>query len=73
MALSIGGPEMKRWRLIENEWNLRCAPWSDAIGIEEIDDAVEVPGIVCWFTRGWNSKEAAEEVVMLHNELVEPR
>lgn len=30
-----------------------------AIGIEEVNDEQAVPGIVCWFTRGWASEEAA--------------
>jgi hypothetical protein len=42
-------------------------PWSDAIGIEEVPRGNDVPGIVCWFTRGWNSKLAAEQIVASHN------
>lgn len=57
----------KRWRIAENEWNLKNAPWSDAVGIEEIDDIVAVPGVICWFTLGWDSLAAAEELVRLHN------
>lgn len=29
-----------RWRRIINEWNLKCQPWRDAIGIEEDDGDV---------------------------------
>lgn len=56
-----------RWRLIENEWNLKGAPWSDAVGIEEDDNSVAVPAIVCWFMRWPNSKVMAAEVCRLHN------
>ena len=48
----------KPWRIIENEHNLARPPWTDAIGIEEIDDAVHVPAIVLWFTRGWEDVHA---------------
>lgn len=57
---------MKRWRVIENEYNLRSAPWTGAIGIEEIDPEMAVPAIVCWFTRGWASTDV-ENVVRAHN------
>ena len=57
----------KRWRVIENEWNLRDAPWS-AVGIEEVDDGQAVPAVVCWFTRGWDDSDAmARHVCDLHN------
>ncbi len=56
-----------RWRIIENEWNLKGAPWPGAIGIEEVNDALAVPGVVCWFTRGWDNKRAARQMVELHN------
>ena len=56
-----------RWRLIENEWNLKGSPWTGAVGIEEDDETLEVPGIVCWFTRGWDSLPAAKQVVEDHN------
>ncbi len=59
--------EGKKWRLIENEWNLKSAPWRGAIGIEEVDDDLCVPSVVCWFTRGWDSEKAARQVVELHN------
>jgi hypothetical protein len=55
-----------RWRIIKNEHNISCAPWSDAIGIEEDDDRVAVPEIICWFTRP-DGKENALHVVDLHN------
>lgn len=59
---------MKRWRIIEDDsWNKGVAPWTDAVGIEEIDEDIAVPGIVCWFTRGWDAQEAAAMTVALHN------
>ena len=57
---------MKRWRIIENEWNLKASPWLDAVGIEEINEDLAVPAIVCWFTRGWD-ENLAQHVVDLHN------
>lgn len=57
---------MKRWRIIENEWNLKAAPWRDAVGIEETDEDMAVPAIVCWFTRGWG-EYLAQSVVDQHN------
>jgi len=53
---------------MENRWNLRVKPWSDAVGIEEDDPNAEPPAIVCWFTRGRDSEEEAREVVRLHNQ-----
>lgn len=55
-----------RWRIVVNEWNLKSAPWSDAVGIEEDDDSLAVPGVLCWFTRP-DGQENAERVVELHN------
>jgi hypothetical protein len=55
-----------RWRIATNEWNLKAAPWTDAVGIEEDDDDAAVPGILCWFTRP-NGLENAKLVVVLHN------
>lgn len=50
------------WKLARNEWNLRAAPWSEAIGIE-YDDAENrqqvVPGVVAWVTRGGDSETNA--------------
>ncbi len=57
----------KRWRIIENEWNIKAAPWTDAIGIEEVDDTLTVPSIVCWFTRGGDAEANAHQIVRLHN------
>lgn len=62
---------MKLWRIIENEWNLKAAPWKDAIGIEEIDDDLAVPGVVCWLTSGWpDNREIAQHIVDLHNQSI---
>lgn len=57
---------MKRWQILENKWNRKQAPWSDAVGIEEVDDDAVVPAIICWFTRG-HEENLAEHVVRLHN------
>jgi hypothetical protein len=57
---------MKRWRVIENKDNLSVAPWLDAVGIEEIDDDLETPGIVCWFCRGIDPS-IPQHVVDAHN------
>jgi hypothetical protein len=70
---------MKRWRIIENEWNLKRAPWSGAIGIEEVDDELAVPPIVCWFTRGWagdgyvSNDHPAVLTVKLHNQAIDAK
>ena len=55
-----------RWRIVVNKWNLKQAPWRDAVGIEEDDDRSIVPALLCWFTRP-DGKENAERVVELHN------
>ena len=68
---------MKRWRIAENEWNLKGAPWRGAIGIEEVDDGVAVPALVCWFTRGWggdgyvSDSHPAAVTVLLHNQAID--
>lgn len=65
---------MKRWRIAENEWNLRGAPWKGAVGIEEIDDDLAVPALICWFTRGWTESDKLTEahpaviIVRQHNQ-----
>ncbi len=61
-----------RWRIAQNKWNLSNAPWSGAVGIEEDDNSIAVPAMVCWFTRGWTQDEGdpnhpARRVVDLHN------
>ena len=61
---------MKRWRIIENEWNLKGAPWTGAVGIEEVDNDVAVPALVCWFMRGVDPIDI-EGVVRLHNAAVD--
>jgi hypothetical protein len=55
-----------KWRVIQNKWNLKRPPWTGAIGIEEDDDELAVPAIVCWFTRGW-PLELVQHVVDAHN------
>lgn len=68
---------MKKWRIVDNALNLRHVPWSGAVGIEEIDDTLVVPSLVCWFTRGWtegdeiNEKHPAYRVVELYNQAIE--
>ena len=68
---------MKRWRIVENEWNLKCAPWRGAVGIEEVDDELAVPALVCWFTRGWTEDDEptpnhpAYRAVELHNQAID--
>lgn len=68
---------MKKWRIVDNDLNLRHVPWSGAVGIEEIDDNLAVSSLVCWFTRGWtesdeiNEKHPAYRVVELHNQAIE--
>lgn len=48
----------KLYRVACNEWNLKNPPWTDAIGIEEVEfrrggeELYAVPAIVCWFTAG---------------------
>jgi hypothetical protein len=54
------------YRIAENEWNLKGAPWRGAVGIEYTDDGkLAVPPLVCWFTRG--SEELAALIVSLLN------
>jgi hypothetical protein len=62
----------KQWRVLRDPWNIKTMPWSGAIGIEEVPDRNSVPGIVCWFTRGWESELAAEQIVAAHNASVHP-
>jgi hypothetical protein len=58
-----------KWRVItEDSPNQRVAPWTDATGIEEADDVLAVPAIVCWFTRGSGNGRLAQYVVDLHNQ-----
>lgn len=59
-----------RWRILRNEWNLKGAPWSGAVGIEEDDEQLAVPAIVCWFTRGWDQPALAQEVCDAHNRVI---
>lgn len=55
-----------KWRITENEWNLRQRPWSESIGIEEDDPQLAVPTMVCWFLRGWLIEDV-QAVVDAHN------
>jgi hypothetical protein len=61
------GAFQMRWRILQNKWNLKCPPWHDAIGIEEDDEILAVPAVVCWFTRGWDQPALAQSVVAAHN------
>lgn len=67
----------KRWRIAQNEWNLKGAPWCGAIGIEEDDNDVSVPALVCWFTRGWTEDDEPTQdhpaviAIMLHNQAID--
>ncbi len=45
------GDKQMRWRLIENEWNMKARPWTGAIGIEEDDNSL-MPVVICWFCPG---------------------
>lgn len=69
----------KCWRRItKDSANIRAQPWSEAVGIEEIDEELAVPGIVCWFSRGWAFDEEqtihiADHVIALHNAWVKDR
>jgi hypothetical protein len=56
-----------RWRIAKNVWNLAELPWRGVIGIEEDDDTVAVPSLVCWFMRGVDQADI-EAVIRLHNE-----
>lgn len=67
---------VKRYRIAENEWNLKNPPWSGAIGIEEVEfeqdedgeyEVFTVPSLVCWFTRGGDQEHLAKLVVTLLN------
>lgn len=60
-----------RWRIIRNKWNKETQPWTGAVGIEEDDDTVAVPAVVCWFTRGWPAlSHPASMVVARHNQAI---
>lgn len=65
-----------RYRIAENEWNLKDPPWRDAIGIEEVEyerdergeyEVFAVPSLVCWFTRGDGQERLADQIVALLN------
>jgi hypothetical protein len=57
---------VNRWRIVENKWNLKLEPWHGGYGIEEVDDDLVVPSLVCWFYRG-TTLEQVQRVVDLHN------
>jgi len=57
-----------RWRPVRNEWNLRAAPWHGGAGIEEDDESVVVPALVCWLYRGRDVDAEVAEICRLHNE-----
>lgn len=58
---------MKRWRIARNVWNLKHAPWYDGVGIEEDNETVVVPSLVCWFYRGDDAEAQANRMVELWN------
>lgn len=49
------------WRIAEDENNLFCVPWRDAVGIEAPNDpsAGSVPSLVAWLTRPDGEANAA--------------
>jgi hypothetical protein len=61
--------ETVRYRVAQNEWNLKQPPWSGAVGIEEVaywEDGSEifaVPPLVCWLLRGSDPSGLAERIV----------
>ena len=57
---------MIRWRRVKNRWNLCAVPWSEAEGIEEDDESVVVPALVCWFLRGTDPVDI-DAVIQAHN------
>ena len=59
---------MAKWRIARNKWNVKDPPWRGAIGIEEDDEVLAVPSLVCWFTRGGWSMKMIQDVVDSHNE-----
>lgn len=61
----------RRYRIAENEWNLKDPPWRDAIGIEDIgglDPDYAVPPVVAWLTRGYGQERFAQFLVDALNE-----
>jgi hypothetical protein len=56
--MTNGSKTTKHYRVACNEWNVKNPPWTDAIGIEEVEvwpsgeEIYAVPAIVCWITRG---------------------
>lgn len=57
-----------RYRIAENEYNLRSKPWRDAIGIEDmIDPDLAVPPIVAWLMRGDEQAEFAAFLIRALN------
>jgi hypothetical protein len=74
-----------RWRVAQNEWNLKTPPWRDAVGIEEDDEdarCLAVPGLLAWFTRPDGDDNAAlavravnerDELIALLREAYESR
>lgn len=61
---------MKTYRIALNKWNLKDPPWSEAIGIEEIDSEVDyaVPPLVAWLTRGDGQQKLAQQIVAALNQ-----
>lgn len=65
---------MKTYRIAENKETLELTPWTDALGIEEIDseDEAGTPALVCWLTRGEGQREFARKLVSALNALSKP-
>jgi hypothetical protein len=59
-----------KWRIVKNECNSQARPWNGSFGIEEDDDRLAVPAVVCWFYIGYD-KATVQRVVDLHNQDVE--
>lgn len=57
----------RRYRIVSDTFNLKSAPWTGAIGIEDTGENITVPALVCWFTRGHGQRQMAEKIVHLLN------
>lgn len=57
----------KIWRVLPDgeRW-----AWSDAIGIETVEECDVVSQHVCFLTRGWDNLEGARHICELHNDWV---
>ena len=59
-------PMTTRWRPVQNEYNLKAAPWHGGQGIELDDERLYVPSLICWIYRG-HPEELAQHICDLHN------